>query len=191
MSNFQRLVYASRATFPSIREGSGVEIEVARILSQSRRNNPRSGLVGALYYADGCFFQCLEGTAASLDEVYARITCDPRHTDLKLLRRESIPALQYADWAMKYAADGAQVQALLARTGRRDFDPYSFDDATITDMLQVLRLGPDAKPAEALALEGAAERPTSSSDPRALLALVTAGVALAVSVVALAVALAG
>ena len=49
MSDLQRMVYASRATFASSRQGSGIELEVARILMQSRRNNPRRGLAGALY----------------------------------------------------------------------------------------------------------------------------------------------
>ena len=190
MSDYQRLVYASRAMFPSVRDGSGVELEVARILSQSRRNNPRSGLVGALYYADGCFFQCLEGSAASLDEVYARITQDPRHTDLKLLRRESIPTLRYADWAMKYAA-GPQVQVMLERAGRRDFDPHSFDQTMISDMLQVLRLGADAGTAELAAPKAPSDQAVSSRDPRASLALLVASLALVLSAVALTVALAG
>ena len=184
MSDFERLVYASRATFPAAREGSGVEIEVGRILVQSRRNNPRIGLVGALYYADGCFFQCLEGSSASLDTVYTRIALDPRHTNLKMLRRESIPALQYADWAMKHAAGGAQVQALLTRTGRRDFDPYSFDEAMISDMLQILRVGVDAR------LPEPAPAPAApANDPRVSSAILVAGLALVVSVVALVVAL--
>lgn len=132
----------------------------------------------------------MEGTAASLDELYARIAKDPRHADLKLLRRENIPALQYEDWAMKYAANDAQVQVLLARSGRSGFDPYSFDEAMISDMLQVLRLG-----AEAILLEPVSQASTreegSTRDPRTSLALWLAGGALAVSVAALAVSLSG
>lgn len=42
----------------------GIEPSVARILSQSRLNNARRGLVGALYFGGGgCCFQYLEGRA--------------------------------------------------------------------------------------------------------------------------------
>ena len=56
MPRHLRLVYASRATFPPIRDGAGIHPEVARILVQSRRNNARQRLYGGLYYADGSSF---------------------------------------------------------------------------------------------------------------------------------------
>lgn len=55
-SEYQRFVYASRAAFPTAAKGPGIDPEIARILMQSRRNNPNAGRVGALYFADGCFF---------------------------------------------------------------------------------------------------------------------------------------
>ena len=47
MSDLQRMVYASRATFAPSLQGSGIELDVARILMQSRRNNPRRGTASA------------------------------------------------------------------------------------------------------------------------------------------------
>jgi hypothetical protein len=112
MADLQRMVYASRATFAPSRQGNGIDVEVARILMQSRRNNPRRGLVGALYYGDGAFFQCLEGEPAAIDEVY-------------------VP-------------NATAIQALMARHGRKHFDPYTFDEALISAMLDLLRQGADA-----------------------------------------------
>lgn len=144
MSELQRLVYVSRATFAPSRQGSGIDLEVARILMQSRRNNPRRGLVGALYYGDGCFFQCLEGEPVAIDELCARIARDPRHKDMQVLGRESIQARSFSVWAMKYVPNASAVQALMARHGRKQFDPYTFDTALAGAMVELLRQDADA-----------------------------------------------
>lgn len=63
VSDLVQIVYVSRSTFTSMPAAQGIEPSMARILAQSRINNARRGLVGALYFGDGCFFQCLEGRA--------------------------------------------------------------------------------------------------------------------------------
>ena len=72
MTDLIRIVYISRATFPITPDSDGIEPNVARILSTSRTNNRKNGLVGMLYYGDGCFFQCLEGETASRQCLYPR-----------------------------------------------------------------------------------------------------------------------
>lgn len=138
MSDIHQLVYASRATFQPTDNGGGVEPEVARILMQSRRNNPRRGLVGALYYGDGCFFQCLEGPRASIDDLFGRLQADPRHRDVLVLRRHEIAAPSFAEWSMKYVPTAGDVQTLLAMHGKDRFDPYAFDERLIEAMVGLL-----------------------------------------------------
>ena len=145
---FVRLVYASRATFPTGADSASVNADVARILMQSRRNNPANGLVGALYLAEGCFFQCLEGPAEAVDALYRRLGSDPRHRDLAVLSRESIQQPSFASWSMKYVPNASVVRQLLDRHKLRSFDPYSFDPATLSDMVALLLSGPDAVPAQ-------------------------------------------
>ncbi len=140
-SDYQRLVYASRAAFTPTGNRTGIDPEIARILMQSRRNNPANGLVGALYYADGCFFQCLEGRAAAVEHLYARLHHDPRHTDLKILERQAISAPSFSGWAMKFVPNAKEVSALLARHDRKVFEPYTFDPATIRAMVDLLLNG--------------------------------------------------
>jgi hypothetical protein len=164
MSDLQRMVYASRATFTPSRQGSGIELEVARILMQSRRNNPRSGLVGALYYGDGCFFQCLEGEASAIDELCARIAKDPRHRDMQVLGQHPIEARSFSVWAMKYVPNASAVQALMARHGHKSFDPFNFDETLIAAMLDLLRQGSDA---DLLQLDASGERATGDRAPPA------------------------
>lgn len=186
MSDIHQLVYASRATFQPADNGGGVEPEVARILMQSRRNNPRRQLVGALYYGDGCFFQCLEGPRATLDELFGRLQEDSRHRDVMVLRRQPVDAPSFVDWSMKYVPAAGDVQTLLAMHGKDRFDPYAFDDALLEAMVGLLHhrsdadsLNPVSVPARAAP---AAARRTTSGGGRwlvpALLAIAAVAAAL-------------
>ncbi len=143
MAELQQLVYISRASFAPSRQGLGVEPEVGRILVQSRLNNPRRGLVGALYYADGHFFQCLEGSSEAIDDLYATLLADPRHHDLKVLSRSIVSRASFTDWAMKYVPGANDVRVLLKKHGHARFDPFRFDPATVRDMVTLLHRGAD------------------------------------------------
>ena len=147
MSDLVQIVYVSRSTFTPMPAEQGIEPSVARILAQSRINNARRGLVGALYFGDGCFFQCLEGRADEVDRLYAALLQDPRHTDLKVLARHPIDRTSFAAWSMKYVPLDAPMNALLRQQGLAGFDPYRFDEATVGKVLAMLRTGGDVTPA--------------------------------------------
>jgi len=101
--------------------------------------------VGALYFGDGCFFQCLEGPAAEVEALYARLAEDPRHHDLKVLARETVQRPSFSGWSMKLVPNASEVRRLMARHGRATFDPYSFDANLLASMTRMLLQGPDAK----------------------------------------------
>jgi hypothetical protein len=138
MPRYLRLTYASRATFPPVRDGAGFHPEVGRILLQSRRNNGRNRLVGGLYFSDGCFFQVLEGRQDQVEALYARLQLDPRHRDVKVLDRREIPEPAFTGWAMKHVPDAPDVRALMIRHGRSGFEPYSFEPALVDAMVDLL-----------------------------------------------------
>ena len=138
MPRYLRLTYASRSTFPASREDAGFPPEVGSILMQSRRNNARRRLSGGLYYADGCFFQVLEGRQDEVEALYARLQADPRHRDLRVLDRREIPEPAFRAWAMKHVPDAPEVRSLMARHGRVGFDPYSFPPALVEQMVSLL-----------------------------------------------------
>lgn len=144
MPQLLRLTYVSRATFPVDRYTGGIQRDVARILVQSRRNNPRHQLVGALYFGDGCFFQCLEGPQEAVEALYARLHGDPRHGELRVLSREFVSSPSFSSWSMKLVPNAPEVQALMTRHGRTTFDPYSFDESLRLAMVQLLLRGADA-----------------------------------------------
>jgi hypothetical protein len=94
--------------------------------------------VGALYFADGCFFQCLEGPADAVDALYARLHQDPRHRDLAVLGRSAVERASFAGWSMKFVPNAAAVRAVLDRHGLATFDPYRFAPAALDDMVALL-----------------------------------------------------
>lgn len=139
MSNLIQVVYISRANFNAAPAESGIEPTVARILQQSRINNPRLGIGGVLYYGDGCFFQCLEGEAAAVEQLLGKLKLDPRHADFEVVLRRDIKEREFARWSMKYVQVNDPVRNLLAGWGMKRFDPYQMNRERIAHLLQLFR----------------------------------------------------
>ena len=181
MSDLVQIIYVSRSTFTAMPAERGIEPSVARILAQSRVNNAKRGLVGALYFGDGCFFQCLEGRTVDVDRLYATLLQDPRHTDLKVLSRSPIERTSFTTWAMKYVPLDAPMKALLREFGLQTFDPYRFDDSIVAKVLDMLGTGGDFTPGHAVA--GQAPAPDMATQalriPRWVLAAVVIALVIA------------
>jgi len=143
MNELMRVTYVSRSTFKPFGSQSGIEPNVARILSQSRRNNMHRNLVGVLYYGNGCFFQCLEGKSDDIDKLLESLRRDPRHRDLEILSREPIEQLSFMDWNMKYVSVDQKVQELLKRHNMKRFDPYQFSPEMIKQLVEVFHQSPE------------------------------------------------
>ncbi len=138
MEKLVQIIYISRSTSQPGRPENGVDPVVARILAKSRSNNRKNGLVGVLYFGDGCFFQCLEGEEGAVDKLYATLQQDTRHTDLKIISRKSIAAPSFKDWSMKYVPTEQAMAKLLQVKGMSTFDPYQFDDAMTESVIALL-----------------------------------------------------
>lgn len=74
-----------------------------RILAQSRRNNAPLDITGMLLHTAGSFFQILEGAPEAVDQLFARISADPRHHRITTIIREPIPRRSFPDWTMGFA----------------------------------------------------------------------------------------
>lgn len=138
-----RLAYASEATFSAQKAESGVEPHVARILLASRRNNPRDGIVGGLYYGNDRFFQYLEGDDEAVRRVYDRICADPRHRNVRTLLEEPLDQYTFTNWSMKYVPLAQDVSSLLARHGLQQFEPAAFDRELCEQMIELVRASSD------------------------------------------------
>lgn len=206
MSDLARIVYISRATFnaSSGMDGCGAAVlhdDVAQILATSRADNQRDGLVGMLYYRDGCFIQCIEGERRRVHGLYRALLKDRRHRDLKLLVSEPVDRLAFPEWPMKFVPDDKHMHELLAEHGFERFDPYRFDHFLIERVLQLMQAVPDptaneieprpSAPARNIAIDGNGLLPLSHEqslpkDRRGRLVLCISLLALGVSLANLA-----
>jgi hypothetical protein len=139
-----RLTYASRSTFkPFLNEG-GVDGNIAQILNTARESNKKAGLVGALYYGNGCFFQCLEGKKEQIDLLFEKLLKDSRHKDLKILSYQPIVSSGFSSWEMKYATIDNEVRSFLRQHGITKFDPYKFNDQMTANLVEMLQKADEA-----------------------------------------------
>jgi hypothetical protein len=93
--------------------------ELAELLAVSRENNARLGLTGMLLYAEGSFFQVLEGEAHVVDAIYEKIGRDKRHVHMTLVIKESIPKRYFDAWTMGFYK--VSREELAGLTGVNDF----------------------------------------------------------------------
>lgn len=75
---------------------------LVELLRGARERNADRGVTGMLLYAEGSFFQVLEGEADAVDALYARIERDQRHGQVTLIIREPIPKRNFDDWTMGF-----------------------------------------------------------------------------------------
>lgn len=147
-----RLVYASRATFKpfDVSTEGGFDGHVVNILNTARKNNKKRNLVGALYYGNGCFFQCLEGEKKDIDALHAILLQDPRHQDIKILSSNSIEKIGFGGWEMKFATVDHEVRSFLRQNGIAKFDPYKFTPEMVDELVNVLQKADDGIATDAL-----------------------------------------
>jgi Sensors of blue-light using FAD len=93
--------------------------DLANLLEKARENNQRLGLTGMLLYAEGSFFQVLEGQAEVVDALYARIESDKRHTQVTKIIREPIPQRFFTEWTMGFSR--VSREDLAGISGTNDF----------------------------------------------------------------------
>src|SRR5690242_7063732 len=95
-SNLIRIIYASAAS-PAFDPA-----DLGPILPKARDRNAEGSVTGVLLYTAGSFFQVLEGPDASLPQLFARISADPRHREVTKIIQEPIVQRDFGDWKMGY-----------------------------------------------------------------------------------------
>lgn len=91
------LVYTSVATRKMLPD------DLESILFTSRRRNLDAGITGLLLYRGNVFIQFLEGPALEVDALMDRISCDDRHSRVRVLVVERVAERSFADWRMGFA----------------------------------------------------------------------------------------
>jgi hypothetical protein len=78
------------------------EVDLLKLLAQSRASNKTNNITGMLLYRNGAFLQVLEGEAKVVDETYRSILADERNTGHYLIERKEITKRQFPDWSMGF-----------------------------------------------------------------------------------------
>jgi len=114
-----RLLYASTAVDDVSQE------ELREILSQSKVNNPGSGITGVLCSSGRIFLQLLEGGRMQVNALYNQIAADPRHGDVVILSYEEISERKFTGWSMGLAKlERVNRSLLLKYSESATLDPY-------------------------------------------------------------------
>jgi hypothetical protein len=95
-SRLIQLCYASVAAAPFD------EPALLELLNKARVKNAHAGITGILLYGNGHFVQLLEGEAAVVDGLYAKIVQDPRHQQVFKVYRQEVGARDLPDWSMAF-----------------------------------------------------------------------------------------
>jgi len=95
--SIRQLVYASYQAVPF--DG----LSLVALLYQARDKNKLLNITGVLLQSHALFVQCLEGSSADVEALFARIAVDPRHRDVVLLQSIEVPERHFSQWSMASA----------------------------------------------------------------------------------------
>ena len=112
--------------------------DLRNILAEARDFNYRHQVSGALYFAEGYFFQCLEGRENVVEELFNRILLDHRHERVYRFPDRHIQHAHFADWSMKYVHKHSEIASLFKRHGFSQFRPDQMSDEQLQEMLKIL-----------------------------------------------------
>lgn len=129
-----QLCYASRR----VESSNDLLKDLSDILATARQFNSEQDIVGVLYYAEGYFFQCLEGRENVVEELFNRILLDHRHERVYRFPDRHIQHAHFADWSMKYVHKHSEIASLFKRHGFSQFRPDQMSDEQLQEMLKIL-----------------------------------------------------
>jgi hypothetical protein len=85
--------------------------ELMNILERSRARNAEAGVTGALMFNEQRFVQILEGGRDAVEETFARIQRDARHTAISVIGRRKEPRRRFSAWSMAFVGRSRQARA--------------------------------------------------------------------------------
>jgi hypothetical protein len=76
--------------------------ELLDLLKISRDNNLAHDITGLLLHRQDSFFQVIEGSHRSVDEILEKISRDPRHQRIEIMFEGPIEEREFDDWRMGF-----------------------------------------------------------------------------------------
>lgn len=103
---------------------------IYRLLGISQANNSLANISGLLLFNTRYFLQVLEGEENAVDALFAKIRTDPRHSQVKLMSRQSIQTRHWAQWSMALMTPSMANQAVFRKYCQTDeFSPQALQAA--------------------------------------------------------------
>lgn len=132
----QQICYASKATFNQ----SEILTDLRDILTEARHFNHLNKISGVLFYADGYFFQCVEGEADVIQQLMHKLKKDKRHHSVHVFEIKKMNQTLFSEWSMKFVGRNSQIQHYLNGIGQRSFNPMLFNQYDVDRLLQHLQI---------------------------------------------------
>ena len=130
-----QLCYASQY---APHEQSDLLQDLNDIFLTARQFNNQHHIHGVLYYAQGQFFQCLEGEQSILEELFEKIAQDPRHTQIIRFANQPIQRVHFMKWSMKYVKTHSKILNFFKQLGLDSFQPSALNDVQRVKFLNLL-----------------------------------------------------
>jgi Sensors of blue-light using FAD len=130
-----QLLYCSTAAKPFSPEA------LRALLVLARARNTAAEVSGMMLHIDGSFLQALEGEPSVVAALFGRISADPRHVRVQLLRREDITSRSFGDWSMGFVDASGQGASLPGYRQTAGFADLLGDPAMITRVVTEFRGG--------------------------------------------------
>ena len=135
-STVYRLIYGSRATPEIVGE---MERHVEQIVTTSQRNNAAVGVTGLLLCCRDVFVQVLEGDRTAVETVYARVSRDARHEDVRIVSTDYAVERMFGQWSMCARALSEADAATLDLIGDiNDLEPEALDPLPTLNLLSAV-----------------------------------------------------
>lgn len=91
-----------------------------------------------LYYAQGYFFQCIQGEYEIIIALYNKIIKDNRHNQIKLIQHKSIDKKCFSKWTMKYVNQNTNLNKYFLDEGLKGFQPHKLSEKMIDNFLNII-----------------------------------------------------
>ena len=78
------------------------EADLVALLEHARPANAARGITGMLLYQNGRYMQMLEGVESAVRDLFAAISADRRHRDVKVVATGALAKRHFSDWSMGF-----------------------------------------------------------------------------------------
>jgi hypothetical protein len=85
---------------------------IKEVLEVAHENNKENGITGILVYCNKHFFQILEGDKDTVEELFTKISIDPRHDNVIKLQSTFIVKRQFEKWSMGFKSYNKELKPL-------------------------------------------------------------------------------